>query len=68
MDMRRSFYLAARQDDFAEPAADTSWLDTTDILSVTPANDNSRVKDRVSTRCATFLRRLIAVHRLSRPN
>jgi hypothetical protein len=68
MDTRRSFYLAPRQDDLAEPAADAGWIDTTDILSVTPANDNSRVKDRLSTRCATFLRRLIAVHRLSRPN
>jgi hypothetical protein len=36
MDIRRSFYLAARQDDFAELAADAGWLDTTDILSVTP--------------------------------
>jgi hypothetical protein len=68
MDTRRSFYLAARQDDFAEPAADAGWADTTDILSVTPANDDSRVKDRLSARCATFLRRLIALHRLSRPN
>jgi hypothetical protein len=68
MDMRRSFYLAARQDDFAEPAADASWLDTTDILSVAPANDNSRVEDRLSARCATFLRRLIALHRLDWPN
>jgi hypothetical protein len=68
MDTRRSFYLAARQDDFAEPAADADWVDTTDILSATPANDNLRVQDRLSARCATFLRRLIALHRLSWPN
>ena len=67
MDTRRSFYLAPRQDDLAD-LPDAGWIDTTEIPSVTPANDNSRVKDRLSTRCATFLRRLIALHRLSRPN
>jgi hypothetical protein len=68
MDTRRSFYLAARQDDFAGPAADADWVNATDILSATPANDNSRAKDRLSARSATFLRRLIALHRLSWPN
>jgi hypothetical protein len=64
MDARRSFYLAARQDDFREPTLDAGWIDSTDILSVTPANDNLRVKDGLSARCGTFLRRLIALHRL----
>jgi hypothetical protein len=68
MDKRRSFYLAPREDDFAEPAAGAGWVDTTDVLAITPANDNLRVEDRLSARCATFLRRLIALHRLSRAN
>jgi len=40
MDTRRSFYLASRKDDFAEPAADLSTIDFTDIPYVVPANDN----------------------------
>ena len=39
MDTRRSFYLASRKDDFAEPAADQSTIDSTDIPYVMPAND-----------------------------
>jgi hypothetical protein len=68
-DGRAPILLSRRQASrFCQPAADAGWADTTDILSVTLANDNSRVKDRLSARCATFLRRLIALHRLSRPN
>jgi hypothetical protein len=50
MDTRRSFYLASREDDFAEPAADASRLDFNDIPFIMPANDNLRTKDRWSAR------------------
>jgi hypothetical protein len=65
MDTRRSFYLAARQDDFDVPAPDEARVDLTDIPYVTPANDNTRTKDRLSTRCGALLRRLIGLHSLS---
>jgi hypothetical protein len=65
MDARRSFYLASRQDDFAESAADLSPIDCADIPYVMPANDNVRTKDRLSARCRTLLRRLIALQRWS---
>ena len=61
MDKRRSFYLASKQDDFAEPAADTSRLDFNDIPFIIPANDNVRTKDRLSARYGSLLRRLIAL-------
>ena len=64
MDTRRSFYLASRKDDFAEPAADLSTIDFTDIPYVVPANDNASTKDRLSARCGALLRRLIALHRI----
>jgi hypothetical protein len=62
MDTRRSFYIAPRQDDFVEPVSNANWVDSTDIPYVTPANDNLRVRDRLSARCATLLHRLIALH------
>ena len=65
MDTRRSFYLASRQDDFAEPAADLSPIDSTDIPYVMPANDNLWTKDCLSARCGALLRRLIALRRLN---
>ena len=68
MDARRSFYLASRQDDFAESAADLSPIDCADIPYVMPANDNARTKDPLSARCGTLLRRLlIALHGLNWP-
>jgi hypothetical protein len=63
MDTRRSFYLASRQDDFEILAPDEGWV--TDVPYVTPANDNFRVKVRLSASCGTLLRRLIALHSLS---
>jgi hypothetical protein len=39
MDTRRSFYLASREDDFAETAAGASRLDFNDIPLIVPAND-----------------------------
>jgi len=63
--MRRSFYLAARQDDFDVPAPDEVDVNLTDIPCATPANDNVRTKDRLSARCGALLRRLIALHSLS---
>jgi hypothetical protein len=68
MDRRRSFYLASREDDFAEPAADASRLDFDDIPFVVPANDNLRTKDSLSARYGSLLRRLIALHGLRWPN
>jgi hypothetical protein len=62
MDTRRSFYLASREDDFAESAADASRLDFNDIPFIMPANDNLRTKDSLSARCGILLRRLIAAH------
>jgi hypothetical protein len=50
MDTRRSFYLASREDDFAEPGAD-------DIPFIIPANDNVQTKDSLSARCGSLLRR-----------
>ena len=64
MDTRRSFYLASRQDDFAELAVDASQLDVSDILCVVPANDNLRTKEQLLARCGSLLRRLIALHRV----
>jgi hypothetical protein len=68
MDARRSFYLASRRDDFVEPAPDASRLDCSDIPYITAANDNFRVKDRLSGRCGDLLRRLIGLHSGSWPN
>jgi hypothetical protein len=45
-DTRRSFYLASRQDDFGETPIDESWLDTSSIPYVMPANDNVRANER----------------------
>ena len=59
MDTHRSYYLRYKQDDFAEPAAE-SRLDFDDVPFVMPANDNVRTKDRLSARCGSLLRRLIA--------
>jgi hypothetical protein len=65
MDTRRSFYLAARRDDFDMSTPDEVGVDLTDILYITPANDNTRTRDRLSTRYGAFLRRLIGQHSLS---
>jgi hypothetical protein len=58
----RSYYLNSRQDDFAEPDAEAGTVDVIDIPYITPANDNSRTKNRLSIRCSILLRRLIALH------
>ncbi len=68
MDKRRSFYLASSKDDFAEPPADASRLDFNDIPFVMPANDNFRIKDSLSARCGSLLRRLLALHSRGGPN
>ena len=62
MDTRRSYYLARRQDDFAEAPADAGTLKPYGILYAAPANDNSPTKARLSARCWNLFRRLIAVH------
>jgi hypothetical protein len=61
MDTRQYFYLAPGQDDFSEPAPDTGHL-VCGIPYVAAANDNVRVKDRLSARCRALLRRLIGLH------
>jgi hypothetical protein len=59
MDTRRSFYLASKEDDFAEQAA--SRFNISDIPFIMPANDNSRARDSLSARCGSLLRRLIGL-------
>ena len=66
MDTRRSYYLRSNNDDFSE-LDETHQFDTSDVPYVTPANDNAPTKVRLAARCGALLRRLIAVHRLSRP-
>jgi hypothetical protein len=62
MDTRRSYYLASRQNDFDLRAPDEDWIDFTDIPYVMPANENLRVKDRLSAYCGALLRRLISLY------
>ena len=66
MDTRRSYYLAYRQDDFAEAPADIHKPQSYEILFTTAANDNSLGKPGLSVRCWRLFRRLIAVHRSDR--
>jgi hypothetical protein len=54
--------------DFAESAPDASRVNYNDIPYITAANDNFRVKDRLSARCGALLRRLIGLHSGSWPN
>ena len=68
MDTRRSFYLASKEDDFAQPAANASRLDLDDIPFIIPANDNVQTKDSLSARCGSLLRRLLALRSLRRPD
>ncbi len=68
MAVRRSFYLGSKQDDFAEPAPEASRVDCSGIAYMTAANDNVRVKDRLSARCRDLLRYLIGLHSGSPPN
>ena len=60
MDARRSYYLACRQDDFAEAPAETLTLESYEILYAAPANDNSPSKSRLSARCWKLFRSMIA--------
>jgi hypothetical protein len=62
MDTRRSFYLACKEDDFAEPPTGANRLDFNHIPIVLPANDNVRTKDSLSARCGSLLRRLLTLH------
>ena len=61
MDARQSFYLAAGRDDLAELPPGANRI-VCDIPYVAAANDNVRVKDRLSARCRALLRRLIGLH------
>jgi hypothetical protein len=68
MDVCRSFYLASKQDDFAEAAPEASRVYCSGIAYITAANDNLRVKDRLSARCGCLLHCLIGLHSGSLPN
>jgi hypothetical protein len=61
VDTRRSYYLAHRQDDFAEAPAYARTLESYEILYAAPANDNSPTKAGLSARCWDLFRRLVAV-------
>ena len=65
MGTHRSCYLACKQDDFAQAPADTSGLDSYEILYAAPANDNSRTKRRLLARCWALFRRLVVMHGLA---
>ena len=67
MGTSRSYYFNSRHNDFAEPNVDMGNADVTDIPYAVPANDNSRIKDKVWSRYATLLRRLIALRNHSWP-
>ena len=63
MDTRRSYYLAYRQDDFAEAPAGTGKRHSYEILYTTAANDNSPNKPGRSVRHGHFFRHLFALLR-----
>jgi hypothetical protein len=67
MDVARSFYLVFRQDVLAEAVPEASRVEWSGIAYATAANDNLRVKDRLSARCGCLLRRLICQHSGSLP-
>jgi hypothetical protein len=57
-----SFVLASRHDDFSEADMASDRVRMADIPYVVAANDNLRIKDRLSTRCGAVLRRLFTLH------
>ena len=59
VDTRRSYYLACREDDFAEPPAEAR-IECFEILYAAPANDNLLSKSKLSVRCWKLFRRLVA--------
>ena len=59
MDARRSYYLASRKDDFAEPPAGVR-IESFEILYAAPANDNWLGKSKLSVRYWKLFRRLVA--------
>src|SRR5262249_43299246 len=54
VDTRRSYYLACRQDDFAEAPAETLRLESYEMLYAAPA------QSRLSVRCWKLFRSLVA--------
>jgi hypothetical protein len=54
VDTRRSYYLACRQDDFAEAPRDLRTPESYEILIATPANDNSLSKARLARAAWSF--------------
>jgi hypothetical protein len=67
VDTRRSYYLACRQDDFAEAPGDARALDSCEILYATPANDNSLTQVRLWARCWNLFRRLVTAPLSGKP-
>ncbi len=67
MDTRRSYYLNSKRDDFEEADAEKGDPDPSDIPYIIAANDNAPTKVRLAARCGALLRRLIALHGLTRP-
>jgi hypothetical protein len=65
MDARRSFYLKAKKNDFAELAPKISRPDPDSIPYIPPANDNVPARMMLASRCRSLLLRLIAMHDLS---
>jgi hypothetical protein len=66
VDARRSYYLAHRQDDFAESPAGISKPQSYEILYTAPANDNSPRKPKLSARCRDLFHRLsLSIARLN---
>jgi hypothetical protein len=63
VDTRRSYFLAYRQDDFAEAPAGTGKPQSYEILYATAANDNSPNKPRLSVRHGHLFRHLFAMLR-----
>jgi hypothetical protein len=63
VDTRRSYYLAYRQDDFAEAPASSSKAHSYEILYAAAANDNSPNKPSLSARRGHLFRHLFAMLR-----
>jgi hypothetical protein len=63
VDTHRSYYLAYRQNDFAEAPAGTGKPHSYEILYATAANDNSPNKPRLSVRHGHLFRHLFAMLR-----
>jgi hypothetical protein len=62
VDTRRSYYLACRQDDFAEIPPNIHKLQSCKVIFTPPANDNLPSKARLSALCRRIFLWLVAKH------